>query len=397
MPAGDPHRPLRLLTIGHSYVVAMNRRLAHEMALAGAGEWEVTCVAPARYPGDLRDIELEPIAGEACRTIGVPMRFARRPHLMRYGGELKRILAEPWDVVHCWEEPYVLSAAQVARAAHRDSALVYATFQNLPKRYPPPFAQLERRVMRRADGWIAFGRTVEETLAERPGYRDCPHAVIPPGVDLDRFRPDQEARHRIRERLGWAENGPPVVGYLGRFIEAKGLRVMMGALGAIPTGWRALFVGGGEMEGDLHDWARPHGDAVRVVTGVPHGEVPDWLNAMDVLVAPSLTTPRWREQFGRMLVEAMACGIPVIASDSGEIPHVVGSAGRIVAEGDAMALRAALADCISDPAARGRLGEQGLDRARTEFALPVVARRHLDFFRTLAERRLTRTRGDAER
>ncbi|MBV9108235.1 MAG: glycosyltransferase family 4 protein [Gemmatimonadetes bacterium] len=375
----------------------MNRRLAHEMALAGAGDWEVTCVAPARYPGDLRDIELEPIAGEACRTIAVPVRFARRPHLMRYGGELKRILAEPWDVVHCWEEPYVLSAAQVARAAHRDSALVYATFQNLPKRYPPPFAQLERRVMRRADGWIAFGRTVEETLADRPGYRDRAHAVIPPGVDLSRFRPDAEARRRVRERLGWPDEGPLVVGYLGRFIEAKGLRVMMDALGAIPTGWRALFVGGGEMEGELRDWARAHGDAVRVATGVPHDDVPDWLNAMDVLVAPSLTTPKWREQFGRMLVEAMACGIPVIASDSGEIPHVVGPAGRIVPEADTEALRAASSGCIADPQACMNKGAAGLERARTEFAPPVVAGRHLDFFRTIAEQRLTRRRGDAEK
>ncbi len=174
----------RLLTIGHSYVVAANRRLAHEMALAGAREWEVTAVAPERYPGDLRSVELEPIAGEACRVVPVPVRFARRPHLMRYGRALRHLLrGERWDVVHCWQEPYVLSAAQVARAAPGDAALVYATFQNLPKRYPPPFAQLERAAMRRADGWIAFGRTVEETLADRPGYRDRPHAVIPPGVD----------------------------------------------------------------------------------------------------------------------------------------------------------------------------------------------------------------------
>jgi len=71
---------------------------------------------------------------------------------------------------------------------------VYATFQNLRKRYPPPFAQMERRAMRRADGWIAFGRTVEEALADHPGYRDRPHAVIPPGVDVEHFRPDAGAR-----------------------------------------------------------------------------------------------------------------------------------------------------------------------------------------------------------
>ncbi|HSU15222.1 glycosyltransferase family 4 protein [Longimicrobium sp.] len=386
----------RLLTIGHSYVVAMNRRLAHEMAVAGAGEWEVTCVAPARYPGDLRDVELEPIPGEACRTLGIPVRFARRPHLMRYGRELRPILRERWDVVHCWEEPYVLSAAQVARSVGRDAALVCATFQNLPKRYPPPFAQLERRVMRRADGWIAFGRTVEETLQGRPGYRDRPHAVIPPGVDAARFRPDPEARRRVRERLGWAGDGPPVVGYLGRFIEPKGLRVLMRALDGL-GGARAMLVGGGEMEGELRDWAAARGDAVRIVTGIPHDAVPEHLAAMDLLVAPSLTTPRWREQFGRMLAEAMASGVPVIGSNSGEIPHVIGDAGAVVREGDADALRTAIRRWTADPAARAEAAARGLERVRTEFALPVVARRHLDFFDAILDRNLTRRRGDAEK
>lgn len=374
----------RLLTIGHSYVVAANRRLAHQMALEGAGEWEVTCAAPERFPGDLRPVELEPIAGEACRTVPVPVRFARRPHLMRYGRRLATLLRkEPWDVVHCWQEPFVVSAAQVARAAPAGAALVVATFQNLPKRYPIPFSTFERAVMRRADGWIAFGRTVEETLRDRPGYRARPHAVIPPGTDLERFRPDPEARGRICRELGWTEDGPPVIGYLGRFVPEKGLGVLTAALERTDRPWRALFVGGGAEEESLAAWAARFPDAARVATGVSHGDVPAYLAAMDVLVAPSLTTPRWREQFGRMLTEAMACGVAVVASDSGEIPHVVGDAGIIVPEGDAERLAAVLAELVGDPGRRAELGRRGMERVRTEFALPEIARRHLAFFDTV--------------
>ena len=373
-------RPLRLLTMGHSYVVAANRRLAHEMAAAGEGRWEVTAAAPARYPGDLREVELEPMEGEACRTVPIPVQLARRPHLMLYGRELRGLLRERWDVVHCWEEPYVASAWQVARWAGPEAALVYATFQNLPKRYPPPFAQMERRTMRRADGWIAFGRTVEETLADRPGYRERPHAVIAPGVDLSRFHPDAEARSRIRGELGWADEGAPVVGCLGRFVEAKGLRVLTAALERMGGEWRALLVGGGPLVAELRAWGSGFGGRVRVVTGVPHGRVPEHLAAMDVLAAPSLTTPRWREQFGRMLVEAMACGVPVVGSDSGEIPHVLEGAGAVAAEGDAGAWRTALDRLTADQARRAELSARGLERARTEFALPVVAGRHLQFF-----------------
>lgn len=378
-------RPLRLLTIGHSYVVAANRRLAHEMAIAGEGRWEVTAAAPERYPGDLRRIELEPIEGERCRTVALPVRMAFRPHLMRYGRGFRELLREPWDVIHCWEEPYVMAAAQVAAAAPRGAKLVFATFQNIAKRYLAFFARMERRTMRRADGWIAFGRTVEEALGDRPGYRDRPHAVIPPGVDLARFRPDAEARRRVHRELGWEGDGPPVIGYLGRFVEAKGLRVLMDAWrGAAPS--RLLLVGGGPMEADLRAFAAGSGGRVRVRTGVSHDAVPAQLAAMDVLAAPSLTTPRWREQFGRMLVEAMACGVPVLGSDSGEIPHVIGGAGVVAAEGDVGRWTAVLDELIARPDLRADLARRGLERARTEFALPVVARRHLDFFESLIDR-----------
>jgi glycosyltransferase involved in cell wall biosynthesis len=119
---------------------------------------------------------------------------------------------------------------------------------------------------------------------------------------------------------------------------------------------------------------------------VAHDEVPAYLNAMDVLCAPSQTTPRWREQFGRMLIEAMACGVPVLASRSGEIPHVVGDAGILLPEDDEGAWAAAVRRVITEPAVRRDLADRGLRRARLDFAWPVIARRHLEFFDGLVAR-----------
>lgn len=376
-------RPLRLLTLGHSYVVGTNRALARALAQAGAGAWEVTSAAPAAFPGDLGPIRLQPLPGERVEPLSV--RGAGRIHTMTYGRDLRALLRRGWDVVHCWEEPFVVAGAQVAGWTPPEAKLVFATFQNLPKRYPPPFRWTERFAMRRADGWIAFGRTVEEALRGRPGYRTRPHRVIAPGVDTSRFRPDAEAGARMRMGLGWMDDGPPVVGCLGRFVPEKGLETLMRALDGCTHPWRALIVGGGPMEGALHAWAARRGDRVHVVTGVQHGEVPKYLNAMHLLCAPSRTTPRWREQLGRMLTEAMACGVPCVGSDSGEIPHVLADAGVVVAEDDVAAWTRAIDRLLADPSERADLAARGLARADAEFALPVVARRHLDFFRELSQ------------
>lgn len=377
---------LNVLMIGHSYVVALNRRLCREVALAGGGRFDVTVAAPASFRGDLRPIRLEPEPGEPYALEPIPTRLSKIPHLFTYSGKLRKLLRDRrWDVVHAWEEPYIAASAQVARHVRPGAALVYSSFQNLPKRYPPPFAQIERYCLAHAAGWTAFGRTVAENLRDRAGYRERPMQTIPLGVDLDVFRPDAAARWATLATLGWTDEGPPVIGYLGRFVPQKGIAMLMRALDHIdPGSWRALWVGGGPMEGDLQAWAARHGeDRVRVVTGVAHGAVPGYLSAMDVLAAPSQTTPRWKEQFGRMLLEAMGTGVPVVASDSGEIPHVVEDAGLIVPEADEPAWTAALGELLASPARRLELRSRGLARVHDLYAWPVVARQYLDFFEQL--------------
>lgn len=375
-------RRRRLLTIAHSYVVALNRRLAEEMARADG--WEVVAAAPKMYAGDLGPIAFEISAGERCHVVPVGVRRSHWPHVMSFGPELKALLDEEWDVVHCWEEPYVLASAQVARWTPRSAALVFATFQNIAKRYPLPLRWFERSAMRRANGWIAFGRTAETALGSRSTYAGRPHRVIPPGVDLNAFRPDAGWRRSTRAALGWPEDDVPVVGFLGRFVPEKGLRLLTSALDGVPRPWRALFVGGGPLEPELRAWAVTHGDRVRISPGVPHLEVPAHLNALDLLCVPSQTTRRWREQFGRILVEAFACGVAVVASDSGEIPHVVADAGVRLPESNVAAWSSTIASLLDDGARRCELGRLGRARAQ-RFAWSRVAAEHLAFFEELCQ------------
>ena len=107
---------------------------------------------------------------------------------------------------------------------------------------------------------------------------------------------------------------------------------------------------------------------VRPYPKVASGEMPQFYNSLDLLVVPSLTQPNWKEQFGRVIMEAMACGVPVIGSDSGEIPHVLGDAGVIVPEGDIPALARALDALIQDSQRRRELAALGRARALTTFS-----------------------------
>lgn len=379
-PGGARQRSRRrLLTIGHSYVVGLNRRLAQE--LARTPDWEVTAVAPARFRGDLGWHVLQAEPFEACALEPVDVRLTRPPHLMLYGRRLRELLAERWDLVHCWEEPYVVAAGQVAAATAPQVPLVFSTFQNISKRYPPPLNWIERYVLGRADGVVAFGRTAFDVLIARgfPAGRAC---VIPPGVDTTRFAPDATARSEVRASVGWTDDDL-VVGFLGRFVPEKGLDVLTGALGKLSLPWRALLVGTGPLEEPLRAWGQRYGARVAVVTGVEHTDVPRWLNAMDVLCAPSQTTSSWREQFGRMLIEAFACGVPVVASRSGEIPTVVADAGILVDEADIRGWKEAIERVLTAPALHAELSIRGRTRVDRVYDWAIVARRHAEFFEAI--------------
>ena len=378
--------PRRLLSIGHSYTVGANRQLAHAIQRSAGARWEVRIAAPSYFHGnDLRPIAFTPVEGELCPVTTLPAYLTRYVHLFTYGWRrLREVMRQPWDVVHAWEEPYILAGAELAALAPKTSRFVFRTAQSLNKRYLPPFNLLERYVVDRASGWICSGVKVSEILLMRPGYAQHPHRLIPLGVDLGRFRPNTAAGLSVRQALGWTEPGPPVVGYLGRFVHEKGIALLTQALDAVRTPWRALFVGAGPLEGRLRTWATRYPERVRLCTAVGHDQVPPYLCAMDILTAPSQTTSWWREQFGRMLIEGMASGVPLVGSDSGEIPNVLHGVGEILPERDVAAWARILGDLLENPTRRADLAARGL-AACGKYSWDEIARQHLEFFDELVE------------
>jgi glycosyltransferase involved in cell wall biosynthesis len=167
-----------------------------------------------------------------------------------------------------------------------------------------------------------------------------------------------------------------VVLYVGRLIQEKGVTELLEAFAAIgPTNTYLVYVGDGDQQQRIKLAANTLGvvDKVRVLPGVPYRHLPKMYASADIVAAPSLPTPYWEEQFGMVLVEAMACGRPLITTDSGAISEVVGDAARVVAPYEHSALTEALLELLTDDMLRAELGSAGFARARELYAVPVVA------------------------
>ena len=165
------------------------------------------------------------------------------------------------------------------------------------------------------------------------------------------------------------------MGYVGRLVPEKGLDQLLEACAALPGAWQLSALGSGPERERLGTRAAALGIAERVefLTPIPSTALPAHLHRLSCLVLPSRSLPNWTEQFGRVLIEAMACGVPVVTSTCGEAPHVVGDAGLVVPENDVAALAQALRLLQEDAALRARLSAAGRQRVLDRFTQASIA------------------------
>lgn len=288
------------------------------------------------------------------------------------------------DLIHIDEEHYSVVTGQAVRLATRMRIpSLFFTWQNLDKNYPWPFSKLEQLVFRGTTGGIA-GNQEAADIIRRKGFTKA-IAVIPQfGTDLGIFGPRD--RHDLRDRYGIRQKF--VVGYVGRVIEEKGiadlLNAMEGLLGSDPE-MALLIVGTGPFSENVKRWVEGSGVGPQTIlwSWVASEKMNDVMNLMDVLVLPSRTTTRWKEQFGRVLTEAMACGTITVGSNSGEIPRVIGEAGMVFQEGDVIGLQGAIRRLRNSPEDREKYRKRGLERVATNFSQEAIARQTVEFYRTL--------------
>lgn len=361
--------------ISKALVVGTYQRKAEEIA-ANQGV-ELTVVVPPSWRDSRGDLILERTHVSGYEMAVEPIRFNGSFHFHYYPGLGKLISTLKPHVVHIDEEPYNLATYHALGLARKAGAKsLFFTWQNIDRRYPPPFSWMEQAVLGRVDYAIA-GTHEAADVFRRKGYLGR-IAVIPQiGVDPEFFSPATSPR----------QSSVFTIGYAGRFVEEKGLDVVIRAMARVPAATHLRLAGDGPLRGELQRLAGIHniGGSFEVIGSVSSTQMPEFYRSLDVLVLPSLTRPNWKEQFGRVLIEAMACGIPVIGSNSGAIPEVIGDAGLIVPEGDIDAMQVALTSLAQHPKLRQQLGNAGRARVMANYTQKQIAASTVDVYREMVD------------
>lgn len=387
---------MRILVASHTYIVDLNCEKFKTLSQLEPNI-EVTIVVPRRWkPGGVQNkiIESQPRQSGSFRVVPISNFSENNQGLLTFGTDIISLLRE--------FKPQIIQVEQGAKALGYAQLIflnqllglqaknVFFTWWNLPYQVKFPLSVLHSYNLKNTHGLVAGNQDAVDVLQEH-GYNDASIVMPQLGVDETLFRP--QSQPELRSELG-IKADEFVVGFVGRFVEEKGILTLGKALAGLKEiPWKWLLLGRGELQSVLMEKAGEWGikDRMILVESVPHDRVPSYINVMNTLVLPSETTYKfktltaagWKEQFGHVLIEAMAAKVPVIGSDSGEIPHVIGEAGLVFPEGDAIALQHCLQDMMGKPDLANKLGNLGYERAMSRYTNKALAQELLGFYKEL--------------
>ena len=299
------------------------------------------------------------------------------------------------DLIFCVHHEGIRQLLQTIicrRLFFRRTKLIYFSMKahpRVPKMKSKSLKEFAKRTFFRLNWWFVrcgtdaalchYDRIEEQMRSE--GYTKPVLQQTQYGVDPEQFCPDKATRERMRVKIGLSGC---VIGFCGRFVASKGLPEIMAAFEQLEGNCSLLLVGDGDLREEAEAWIQQQRLAERVtITGfIPHTEVQDYFQAMDVFVLGSRETPRYIDTFPLVVAQAMTMGIPVVGSVSGAIPYQLGGKGLLFPEGDADALRDQLQGLVDDPTRREDVGAALRERALANFCVDVMNARVMDFVRS---------------
>ncbi len=360
---------MRILFIDKTAVLESNHERYEK--IASQPSVELCVLTPVWWHEHMRDVH-----GERTQHPDYQIRLGRTFWTGSYSrgfylNGLGRVLKEfQPEIIQLLEEPWSFFAGQTLWFARRlvpQAKVFFYTWENIYRKgtycskLDPLHSKVEKCVFKEAAGGVCATEIARNVLLQR-GFQNSTR-VIPYGINSRFLLREDELVWRCQRPL----SDPPRIGYIGRLLPMKGVDTLIPALPHIPG--HLVILGSGPDESRLRQIARDLGVEGRIdwKGAVPPGQVKDCLDRLDVLVLPSRTTPAWAEQLGRVLLEAMASGVPVVGSSSGSIPEVIGDAGWIFKEGEPRELAKALLEVFSNHNERSKRIRAGWDRVRNRY------------------------------
>ena len=372
---------LRILSIDKTAGLAASHE--RHQAMAQQPEVELHVLGPRRWIENGRDVIWRPPADLAYTphfgAVFFKDYYARAGY---YSGLCRALHRSQPDVIQLFEEPWSIAAWQTVTAARMlapQAKILFYTWENIyrpwvyPSRASRLYAFIDKKLHQVSTGAICATHGAKDVLLQK-GYRK-PIAVIPYGIPDFFFPTGDEPQNPERSFT---------IGYVGRLLFMKGIDLLSAATAAMPDS-RLLLVGSGEEESKFRALAQQLGISDRVEWLPPLAEerIPEILRRMDVFVLPSRRTEGWMEQLGRVAIEAMAVGVPVIGARSGAIPEVLGDAGLVFDENSVDDLIRQITFLRDHPEERRRLRRAGQARSREYFTWSRFAAQICAFYRTL--------------
>lgn len=366
-----------LLLIGHTYAALENRKKLQALA----AHFDLVCVTSTieqhlvfgRPSSDFDNDSDAPARN--YQLIRLP-RSGQTSTTFHYSGLAAVMRSRSFDVVLVENEPWarVCLQARFLKSFFQPHALFGEfTWENVERPGWKGFMLAPiYRVMTATTDFIIAGNQAASQLVQKHGARADEVLVAPQlGVDLDNHQPAASAeRAALRQDCGLPADAF-IVGYCGRLTEEKGLHELLQACDALQNVHLAIL-GSGRLESWLKEQqqTRPW---LHLLPPRPHFEIPAFLRCLNVFVLASKPVRTmqlcWEEQFGHVLIEAMACGVATIGSSSGAIPEVIGHDEAIFPHGDATALAGRIRAMMND----STIAQSQLDRTRRLYTHDAVA------------------------
>ncbi len=364
---------VRILISSHSYVVGLNQQKIE--ALSKIDGLKISLVVPTTWKAPLRYTELEKRTAKTYQIIPLNTRFNGNND--RYFFPFFSLFKIFWrlrpKIVHIEEEPWSVSLLEFSFLSRIFAAkTIFFTWENIERQHRFWYKLFEKINLKLASGAIAGNREAKDLLLKK-GFQK-PILVLPQlGVDLNSFKREKEKNEKF------------TIGFVGRFEEQKGVMVLLDAVKQLPFSYKLLLVGSGLLKEKIDFYIKENNllDKVELIQGVTHNQVPSYLSRMDLLVLPSLTTSVWKEQFGHVLVEAMVSSVPVIGSDSGAIPEVIGDAGLIFKEGNSNDLAKKIEQFFRNKNLREEMIKKGLEKVKENYTQEKIAAETYNFYQKI--------------